>query len=179
AGPSRASPNRTGVAESRTGTVLRAEARLCTRGSDDRHLGHGKDEFAAATAEFGLLTEDLGRKVPCQQQHIIGPAFEQRIRRQDRQVIAGRETALLELIAIDYELDQSAVDAERVHQCASLGGCTISRDALTLLFQPLQQRQQLLLEARNALGEVAVVFEAENAFGLLLRQQLSDALRCL
>src|SRR5262249_26604779 len=68
-------PSRTGVAESRTRTLLRAEARLCTRGSDNRHLRHGKDEFAAAPAELGLLTEDLGRKVPRQQQHIIGPAF--------------------------------------------------------------------------------------------------------
>src|SRR5215831_8266578 len=63
---------------------------------------------AAESPLLGLKLGNIGtiaRKVPCQQEHVVGPAFEQRLGRQNRQVIAGREAALLEMAAVNHEID--------------------------------------------------------------------------
>jgi len=112
-------------------------ARLRPGASDHRHLGDGHDELASAPTELGLLGEDFGGEIPGQQEHVIRPALEQRLRRQDREVIAGRIAALLEVTAIDHELDQPPVDAEGVLR-AALGGCAIRGDAMPLLLQLVQ-----------------------------------------
>ena len=155
------------------------ENRDPVRRSDHGHLGDGHNELSAAPAELALLSEDFIRKVPCQQQHVVGPPFQQRLGRQDWQVVARREAALLELTAVDNELDQPPIDAERIHQRAALGRSTIGRDPMPRVLQPLQQRQQLLLEARDPVGEIAIVAESQQTLGLFLRQQLGNVSRHL
>ena len=90
-------------------------------------------------------------------------------------MIARREAALLEARAVDHELDQPRVDAERIHQGAAFGGSAIGGDAAPLALQPLQQRQQFLLQPGDAIAEVAVILEAQQALGFFLRQQFDDA----
>ena len=43
--------------------------------------------------------------------------------------------------------------------------------------QPLQQRQQLLFQARDPIAKIAIIIEAQQALGFFLRQQLADPRR--
>src|SRR5258705_3389176 len=95
-------------ATKRQSTGARSPAQRITA-SGDRDVGHGDDELASPPAELALLRQNFGGEVPGEQQDIVRPALDERTRRQDRQMDARREAALLEIAAIDHEVDQLAL----------------------------------------------------------------------
>ena len=91
--------------------------------SHDYHLWNRNDELAPVPAEFILLGQNFGGEIPGEQQNVVWPGFEQDAGGKNRRVIARRKAALLQIAAIDDELNEPPVDAERIHEGAALGRC--------------------------------------------------------
>src|ERR1017187_2387695 len=91
------------------------------------HLRDGNDELAAAIAVGFLLRENFAGKIPRQQQCKIGALFQQRFRRQNRNVLARHQPALLVGAAIHDEIERLLAESEKVDQRAAFGRSAVSR----------------------------------------------------
>ena len=75
-----------------------------------------------------LLRMISSLEVPGEQQHVVRLVLEQRLGRQDRQVRAGHEQALLVHVAVDDEVDEVGADADVVEQRGALGRGAVGGD---------------------------------------------------
>ena len=80
-----------------------------------------------------LLFHDFAGEVPSQHQNVIGFAIQQLLRREDWQVITRHKPALLELIQIDYVIEQFFIDITESEQSGCLGRCCIAGDRLAFV----------------------------------------------
>src|SRR5689334_9305574 len=108
----------------------------------DPWAGYGHDEFSAAVAILLLLMKNFIRKIPTQQQHIVGHFLEQFFGPKDRKAFSGHIKALFMNAAVHYEIHKLVADADVVDHRGALGSCPISCDPLPVGLESLKQFPQ-------------------------------------
>src|ERR1051325_2098958 len=94
------------------------------------HFRNRHDELAAIIAIGLLLFENSVGEIAREQQRVIRFALEQFLRRDNWNVRARREPALLVSAAVGYELQRLRAHAKKIQQGAALRRRTVSADAL-------------------------------------------------
>ena len=119
-----------------------------------------------------MLGEDFVRKIPSEQQSVIGFALEQLLRRHDGNVRAGREAALLVSAAVGDKIQRVRAHAVVVQQRAAFGGRAVGGDAFAFLLQLGEQRHEVILDRADLIAEAFVVGERVDTFARFLGEQI-------
>ena len=126
--------------------------------------GMGTMNLPPQSADMAHLRDDLVLQVPGQDQDVVGLGLVDRLDRQDRNVHARREAAVLVGVAVDGEVEEVGADAAIVEQRVALARRAVAADRLALVLGRDQERQQPALGASHLLVERRVgrdVAEAE------------------
>src|SRR5260370_18653336 len=127
-------------------TVQRSCRKACpTVRSHEPRAGNRHGHAAASAPILGLLFKNLLRQIPGENHGDIGSLVQQRVRTVHRNVMPGREQALLEGTPIDDKRYAVGADVAVGEQGIRLGGSSVAGQTFTSLTYAIQELEQFLL----------------------------------
>src|SRR5690606_3725751 len=141
---------------------------------NDPGMRNGNEKTPSGCSVCGLLVQDLTGKVPCEQQHQIRLTLKHVVGMDDRDMLPGRQPAVLERVSVGHELEKAGIEVEAVHEGRSLGCGTIGGDAPAASLLGAQQSCQRCAELGNTFGKALVPADAVNSKLALIVQQRNE-----
>src|SRR5437870_6577178 len=144
--------------------------------SHNSHFRDGNNETSSSPPKFGLLMQDFIRKIPREQQDMIGHRFQQFFRRINRQVDARHVAALLIGAAVRHEIQRFPTYPEAVEERAALGRRAVGSQAVPFSLQRCQQGAERLFHLFHPSRKILVVFQAAHTPRRLMTEQRARSL---